>query len=213
MIRVLVADDHAVVRRGLVQILTEAPGIDVAAEAADGLDTLARVRAGAGGRPFDVAVVDLSMPGPSGLETLKALRAEHPRLAVLILSAHPESQYAVRAMKAGAAGYLTKEAAPDELVAAVRRAAAGGRYVSPGVADALLGALGDAAEAPHAALSDREFDVMRRLAAGEAVGAVAESLALSVKTVSTYRTRVLAKLGLGSNAELARYAVEHGLIE
>lgn len=213
MIHVLVADDHAIVRRGLVDILSGAPDVEVAGEAASGPEALESARVGVDGRPFDIVVLDLSMPGPSGVDVLKQLRAEQPVVPVLILSAHPEDQYAVRVLRAGAAGYLSKDSAPDDLVTAVRKVAAGGRYVSPGAAEALLLHLDRDPEEPvHQRLSDREFQVLRRLAQGEAVGEIADALSLSAKTVSTYRSRLLEKMGLRSNADLARYAIEHGLI-
>lgn len=210
MIRVTIADDHAVVRRGLAEILRETPDIEVFAEAADGDELLASLRQ----REPDVAVLDLRMPGPSGLDLVKHLRAEFPSLRLLVLSAHPEDQYAVRVVRAGAAGYLTKETAESELVRAVRRVAGGKKYLTPGMAEALLDQLdADPDEAPHAQLSDREFQVMRLIASGLPVSAVAERLSLSVKTVSTYRTRLLQKMGMANNAEITRYALEHGLVE
>ena len=210
MIRVLVADDHAVVRRGLRQMLAETGDVVVAAEAATAAEALDLVRAQA----FDVVVLDLSLPGRGGLDLLGEIKALRPELAVLVLTMHPEKQYAVRALKAGAAGYLTKETAPDLLVDALRRVAAGGRYVSPGLAEALADHVEKGREgAPHESLSDREFAVFRMLAAGRTVGQIAEELSLSVKTVSTYRTRLLEKMGLASNAELMQYAFRHKLAE
>ena len=210
MIRVLVADDHAVVRRGLRQMLAETGDVAVAAEAATAAEALDLVRAQA----FDVVVLDLSLPGRGGLDLLGEIKALRPELAVLVLTMHPERQYAVRALKAGAAGYLTKETAPDLLVDALRRVAAGGRYVSPGLAEALADHVEKGREgAPHESLSDREFAVFRMLAAGRTVGQIAEELSLSVKTVSTYRTRLLEKMGLASNAELMQYAFRHKLAE
>jgi len=209
MIRVLIADDHAVVRKGLGQIISETLDIQVAAEAASGPEVLDLARRQA----FDVVVLDLSMPGQSGLDVLKQLRAEHPALAVLVLSMHAEDQYAIRVLKAGAAGYLTKESAPDELVKAIRRVAGGGKYMSPEVAEALLFHLEADAEGPlHATLSDREFQVMRLLASGKTVSEIADDLSLSVKTISTYRTRVLEKMHMKSNAELTHYAIKNELI-
>jgi len=210
VIRVLVADDHAVVRRGLRQMLAETGDVAVAAEAATAAEALDLVRAQA----FDVVVLDLSLPGRGGLDLLGEIKALRPELAVLVLTMHPEKQYAVRALKAGAAGYLTKETAPDLLVDALRRVAAGGRYVSPGLAETLADHVEKGREgAPHEALSDREFAVFRMLAAGRTVGQIAEELSLSVKTVSTYRTRLLEKMGLASNAELMQYAFRHKLAE
>ncbi|HIG75132.1 MAG TPA: response regulator transcription factor [Bacteroidetes bacterium] len=210
MIRVTIADDHAVVRRGLAEILRDTSDIEVIAEASDGDELLASLRQ----REPDVAVLDLRMPGPSGLDLVKHLRAEFPPLRLLVLSAHPEDQYAVRVVRAGAAGYLTKESAETELVRAVRRVAGGKKYLTPGMAEALLDQLdANPDEAPHAQLSDREFQVMRLIASGMPVSAVAEKLSLSVKTVSTYRTRLLQKMGMANNAEITRYALENGLVE
>ena len=210
MIRVTIADDHAVVRRGLAEILRETPDIEVVAEAASGDELLAALRQ----RTPDVAVLDLRMPGPSGLDLIKHIRAEFPGLRVLVLSAHPEDQYAVRIVRAGAAGYLTKESAETELVHAVQRVAGGKRFLTPGMAEALLEQLdSDPDEAPHAQLSDREFQVMRLIASGMPVSAVADHLSLSVKTVSTYRTRLLQKMGMANNAEITRYALEQNLVD
>lgn len=209
MIRVLIADDHAVVRKGLAQIVSETLDIQVAAEAASGPDVLDLTRQ----KAFDAVVLDLSMPGQSGLDTLKQLKAEHPALPVLVLSMHAEDQYAIRVLKAGAAGYLTKESAPDELVKAIRRVAGGGKYMSPEVAESLLFHLEADTEGPlHATLSDREFQVMRLLASGKTVSEIADQLALSVKTISTYRARVLEKMNMRSNAELTHYAIKNDLI-
>ena len=210
MIRVSIADDHAVVRRGLAEILRQTDDIEVLAETADGDALLDSLRE----RSPDVVVMDLRMPGPSGLDLVKHLRAEFPRLKVLVLSANPEDQYAVRIVRAGASGYLTKESAEAELVSAVRRVAGGKKFLTPGMAEALLDQLdSDPDEAPHAQLSDREFQVMRLIASGLPVSAVAEKLSLSVKTISTYRTRLLQKMGMANNAEITRYAIEQGLVD
>jgi DNA-binding NarL/FixJ family response regulator len=210
MIRVLLADDHAIVREGLKEILADTGDIVVAAEAADAEETIERVR----GQPFDVAVLDLSMPGRSGIELVRRVKSERPELRVLVLTMHSERQYAVRAIRAGASGYLTKESAADELVAAIRRIAAGGAYVSPETAEQLVLAAGMPPEAaPHAALSDREFQIFQMIARGVAVSAIARELSLSVKTVSTHKARILQKLGLANQAELIRYALEHGLLD
>ena len=207
MIRVLIADDHPIVRRGLMQIVAGQSDLAVAAECGDGEEALRLVET----RPLDVAVLDIGMPGLSGLEVLTRLRARHPNLPVLILSGYPESELAVRVLKAGAAGYLNKEMAPEELVAAIRRVAAGRRYVSPAVAELLAGSVAGAGEPPHAALSDREYAVLLAIASGRTVTEIAHDMNLSVKTVSTYRTRVLEKMSMRNNAELMRYVVHQGL--
>ena len=210
MIRVLVADDHAVVRRGVVQILAESPHIVVAGEAATGGQVLQAVRE----NDYDIILLDIAMPGGSGLEVLKQLGSLDPNVRVLILSMYPEKQYAVRALKAGAAGYLTKDSAPDELIEAIDRISQGGKYITRSLAQELAGELGGkAGQDPHEALSDREYQVMRLLAAGKNVTEIAAQLSLSVKTVSTYRTRILEKLDLKTTAELMRYALERGLDE
>jgi two-component system invasion response regulator UvrY len=210
MIRVLVADDHAVVRRGVVQILDEAPDLVAAGEASSGRQVLQKVQE----NDYDVLVLDIGMPDGSGLEVLHQLRTLRPDLRVLILSMYPERQYALRALKAGAAGYLTKESAPDELVAAVRRIAQGGKYITQSLAEELTAALvGEAEKTPEEILSDREFQVVCMLAEGKTIAGIAEELSLSVKTISTYRARVLEKLNLSNTAEIIRYAFEHKLVE
>ncbi|RMF63428.1 MAG: DNA-binding response regulator [Bacteroidetes bacterium] len=210
MIRILVADDPTVVRRGLVQIISETMDLKVTGEAATAADVLSLVRS----QPFDVVVLDLNLPDQSGLDTLKQLKAEFPSLPVLVLSMYGEEQYGVRVLRADASGYLTKEKTADELVKAIRKVAGGGRYVSAAMAESLLDLLDADPDLPlHATLSDREFQVMRMLAEGKSVSEIAEMLALSVKTVSTYRARVLEKMNMKSNAELARYALEHDLIQ
>ena len=211
MIRVLLADDHAIVRAGLKEILADTGDIQVIAEAANGAETLDHVRE----RDFDLVVLDLTMPGRSGIELIRAVKDEKPRLRVLVLSMHAESQYAVRAIRAGAAGYLTKESAADQLVAAIRRVAGGGAWISPETAErlALDFSQGPADAAPHAALSDREFQVFRLIVAGRTVTEIAKQLSISVKTVSTHKARIMEKLGLDSQAALVRYALEHQLLD
>jgi DNA-binding NarL/FixJ family response regulator len=210
MIRVFVADDHAVVRRGVLQILEDVPDIVVAGEAGSGRETLRGVQETAP----DVLLLDIAMPEGGGLEILAQVRSLRPELRVLILSVYPEKQYAVRALRAGAAGYLTKESAPEELVAAIRKAAQGGTYVSQSLAEKLAGELkGETSKEPHEALSDREYQVVRLLAAGRTVSEIAADLSLSVKTVSTYRARILEKMNAKSNADLTYYAIKNGLIE
>ena len=208
--RVLIADDHAIVREGLKRILAADPAFTVAGEAKDGHEVLAAVRAGG----FEVLLLDLSMPGRSGIELIGQVKVERPELRVLVLSMHGEQQYAVRAIRAGAAGYLTKDAAPTQLVEALRKIAAGGLFITPAVAEALaIGLQTPGEELPHKRLSDREHEVFLLLAAGQSVTAIAERLHLSVKTVSTHKTHIHEKLGLGSLAELVRYAVTHRLLD
>lgn len=210
MIRILIADDHAVVRRGLAQIVREAGDIEVAGEAGDYAGVMAFLHAA----EVDVVLLDISMPGRSGLEILKSLRERYAKLPVLILSMFPEDQYALRALKLGASGYLTKDSAPQLLVDAIRAAAAGRRYVSPELALLLANYVsGPDERAPHERLSDREFETLRLIAAGRKLSDIAEALHLSPKTVSVYRARVMEKMQLKSNAELTHYAVRHGLIE
>ena len=210
MIRVLLADDHAIVRAGLKEILAGTGDITVAAEATNGQEVMARIR----GHDYDVVVLDMSMPGRSGIELIKQVKDEKPKLRILVLTMHSEEQYAVRALKAGASGYLTKDSAAEQLVAAIRKIAAGGAYVSPETAERLaLGASPRADAAPHTLLSDREFQVLQLIAGGQSVGEIAKRLALSVKTVSTHKTRILQKMGLANQAELIRYALEHKLLD
>lgn len=206
MIRVLLADDHTLVREGLKQLLGAAEGVEVAGEAADGDQALALVRA----NDYDLAVLDLSMPGLSGVALVKRVKQEKPRLKVLVLSMHGERQYAARALKAGASGYLTKDSAAAQLVGAIRKIAAGGVQISEAAAAQLIAGANTDAD-PHAALSDREFEVFRMLVAGQGLSEIAAQLHLSVKTVSTHKTRILQKMGMDSTAELVRYAVERKL--
>jgi len=210
VIRVLLADDHAIVRAGLKEILAGTGDITVAAEATNGQEVMTRVR----GQDYDVAVLDMSMPGRSGIELIKQVKDEKPKLRILVLTMHSEEQYAVRALKAGASGYLTKDSAAEQLVAAIRKIAAGGAYVSPETAERLaLGASPRSEAAPHTLLSDREFQVLKLIAGGQSVGEIAKRLALSVKTVSTHKTRILQKMGFANQAELIRYALEHKLLD
>ncbi len=210
MIRLFIADDHPVVRAGLRGIIEGEPDFEVVGEACDGGDMLARI----GRTPAEVLLLDVSMPGPGFLEVLRGLKHDHPRLAVLVLSVHPEDQYAVRALRAGAAGYLTKDHSPEELVAAIRKVHRGGKYVSPSLAEKLAEGLEiGAGGSPHEHLSNREYDVLCFLGSGRTVKEIARRLALSPKTVSTYRARVLEKMKLATNADLVRYAAQHGLIK
>lgn len=209
MIRLCIADDHPVVRAGLRQIIEDEPGMEVVGEAADGDALLATI----GRMPADVLLLDVSMPGPGFLEVLKALKQSQPRLPVLVLSVHPEDQYAVRALRAGAGGYLTKDHSPEQLVAAIRKVHRGGKYVSASLAERLAVGLEIGAEGwPHEKLSDREYDVLCQLGSGRTVKEISEQLGLSPKTVSTYRSRILEKMKLAGNADLVRYASQHGLI-
>lgn len=211
MVRVLLVDDHAVVRRGMRSILEDCvPNVEVV-EAGDGEQALSAIASPA---VFDAMVLDLTMPGRSGLDLLAEIKHRHASLPVLIMSLYAEEHFAVRALHAGAAGYLSKSSAPDQLVNALNKVVHGGIYVSEAIADRLAATVRGrpAASAPHERLSDREFDVMRGIASGHAVGEIAVQLKLSVKTVSTYRARLLGKLGLSSNAELTRYALLHGLV-
>jgi two-component system invasion response regulator UvrY len=207
VIRVLIADDHPIVRRGLMQIVAGQPDICVAGETGEAREALRLL----GAEPFDAVVLDVSMPGMSGLEALSQIRSLHPQLPVLILSAHPESELAVRALKAGAAGYLNKDLAPEELVGAIRHIASGRRYVSAAVAEILAESLASPRGDPHDALSDREYQVLLLIASGKTVSEIALEMSLSVKTVSTYRTRILEKMHMENNAELMRYAIQAGL--
>jgi len=210
MIKILIADDHAVVRQGLKQILGEIPDMTVVGEATTGLEVLEQARA----VDWDVMVLDIAMPGRSGFDILLELRTEKPTQPILVLSMHAEDQYALRVLKAGASGYLTKESVPEELIQAIRKVVSGGKYISPTLAEKLAFEIGAPTDRPpHEALSDREFQVMRRIAAGKTVTQIAEELSLSVKTVSTYRARILQKMSLKTNADLIHYAIHHQLIE
>ncbi|MCG3111831.1 MAG: response regulator transcription factor [Candidatus Manganitrophus sp.] len=210
MIKILIADDHAIVRRGLKQILTETADMVVAGEAHNGQELLEKMRSD----QWDVIVLDISMPGRGGLDILKQLKSERPKLPVLMLTIHPEDQYAVRVLRAGASGYLTKESAPDHLVEAIRKVARGGKYISPHLAERLAFNLESISERPlHEALSDREFQVLRLIASGKTVKEIGEELSLSVKTISTYRTRILEKMKMKNNAEMTHYAIQQKLVE
>jgi two-component system, NarL family, invasion response regulator UvrY len=210
MIRILIADDHAIVRAGLRQFIADHADMQVAAEVATGAEAIAAVRA----QEFDVVLLDISMPDKNGIDTLKTIRHVRPELPVLMLSGYAEDQYAVNLLRAGAAGYLNKEAASSQLVGAIRTVVLGRKFVSPSLAQILAdGVSGDADRPLHAELSQREFQIFCKLAAGAAVSKIADELNLSVKTVSTYRTRVLEKMAMKSNADLTYYAIKNGLIE
>jgi DNA-binding NarL/FixJ family response regulator len=210
MINILIADDHSVVREGLKQIISGNADMTVLAEACTGNEAIEKIRK----NPISVAILDISMPGKNGLDTLKELKVMHPDLPVLILSMYPEEQYALRFFRAGASGYLTKKSAPEELVNAIRTVSRGKKYVSPVLAEKLIGELDVTNEKPlHSALSDREFQVLCLMASGKTSGEIAEELFLSVKTISTYRARILEKLRLKNTAELINYAIQNQLVE
>jgi len=210
MIRVLIADDHEIVRAGLRQFIAEEPDIQVTGEAGSGDQVMAQLRDG----EFDVLVLDISMPDRNGIDVLKLIRQRKPDLPVLILSTYPEDQYAINLIRAGASGYLTKESAPEDLVRAIRTVAQGRRYVSATVADLLIGGLDKPTELPvHQTLSEREFQIFCKLSRGQSVSVIADELFLSVKTVSTYRSRILEKMGMKTNADLTYYAIKNGLVE
>lgn len=209
MIKVLIADDHTIVREGLKQIFEGISDIVVTGEAGSGPEVLEQIRKFS----YDVILLDISMPGRGGLDILKQIKSEQPRLAVLILSMHPEEQYAVRVVKAGASGYLTKESASDELIAAIRKVSQGRKYISTSLAEKLAFALETHEKGrPHEGLSDREYQVLVMIASGKTVKEIANQLSLSVKTISTYRYRILDKMQLKNNAELIRYAIINRLV-
>lgn len=210
MIRVLIADDHAIVRKGLVQIASESREIEMRGEASEYSSLMRLMKE----NPCDVLLLDISMPGKNGIDVLKIVREQYPKTQVLILSMYPEDQYAIRALKAGAAGYLTKDTAPERLVEAILSVSRGKKYITPQVAEMLATHLvTDTEGAPHEALSDREFQTMRLIASGKQLSQIAEELSLSPKTVSVYRARVLEKMHLKNNAEMTHYAIKHGLVE
>jgi DNA-binding NarL/FixJ family response regulator len=210
MTSVLIADDHAIVREGLQRILASDPSFRVVGEARDASEVLSAVRAGG----FEVLLLDLSMPGHSGIDLIHRVKAERPELRVLVLSMHSEHQYAVRAIRAGASGYLTKDTVAQQLVAALNRIASGGMFITPAVAEALaLGLQGPSEELPHKRLSDREFEILLLLANGESISSIGKRLHLSVKTVSTHKTHILEKMKASSLADLVRYTITHNLLD
>ena len=210
MIRVLIADDHAILRRGLQEILVRELEGAVCGEAKDATEALARIQEGG----WDLVILDIAMPGRSGLDVLRDVKASWPKLPILVLSMHPEEQYGKRLLRAGAAGYLNKESAPEELIKAVRKVLAGGRYVSAALAEKLASDLSqDSGRPVHEALSDREFEVLRMIGVGKTVSQIAEDLHLGVTTVSTYRARILEKMNMTTTAELMHYAMHNHLIE
>jgi two-component system invasion response regulator UvrY len=208
MLKILIADDHPIVRRGLPQILSRETDIEMVGEAQNSTEVLDLTRT----EDWDAVVLDIAMPGRGGLDTLKELKRLYPALPVLMLSIYPEDQYAVRAFRAGAAGYMNKETAPDELIKAIRKIIKGGKYVSPALAEKLV--LMMQAEAPsHDSLSDRENQVMLKIASGKTLSQIAAEMSLSVKTISTYRERILEKMKMKNNAELTYYAIKHHLVD
>ena len=210
MIRVMIADDHAIVRKGMRLIVADQPGIEICGEAGDYGELMRLLRTGA----CDVLLLDIGMPGKNGIDILKIVREQHPDTRVLILSMYPEDQYAIRALKAGALGYLTKDSAPERLVEAIQTVARGRRYITASIADMLASHLTGHGDAPpHERLSDREFQTMRLIASGQQLSQIAETLSLSPKTISVYRARVLEKMGLKNNSEITHYALKNGLTE
>jgi two-component system invasion response regulator UvrY len=209
MIKVLIADDHTLVRKGLKQILMDAGDVHHVDEAKDGREAVKKVSQ----QDYDLVILDISLPGRSGIDVLKQLKCSKPALPILILSMHPEEQYAVRALRAGAAGYLTKESAPDELIGAIKKVAKGGKYITSSLAEKLAGEIGTKSEKLlHETLSDREYQVMCMIASGKTVKEIADALNLSVKTISTHRTRILRKMSMDNNAQLTHYAIKNHLV-
>ena len=210
MIKVLIADDHTLVRKGLRQLLLESAAVKSVDEAKDDKETIRKISA----HGYSVVLLDISFPGRSGIEVLRQLKSLRPKLPVLILSMHPEEQYAIRALKAGAAGYLTKESAPAELIEAIQKVAKGEKYITPSLADKLAAEVGEPSESlPHERLSDREYQVMCMIASGMTVKQIASALSLSSKTISTHRARILRKMQLKNNAHLTHYAIKLGLVD
>jgi len=208
--KILIADDHTIFREGLKHILTEYPDMIIADEARNGREVLDKIW----NNDYDMVLLDISMPGMTGLEALKQLKNDKPKLPVLVLSMHPEEQYAVRALRAGASGYLTKESAPDELMTAIRKISQGRKYITSSLAERLALEMETDSEKPlQDVLSDREYQVLRMIAEGKTVKHIAEELSLSIKTVSTYRTRIMEKMKMTTNAELMHYAMKHHLLD
>ncbi len=210
MINILIVDDHAVVRAGLRQIISGVSDMTVADEADSAIEALAKIRK----KGYSMVILDISMPGKSGLDVLKEIRNEHTKLPVLMLSMYPEDQYAVRALRSGASGYMTKDSAPEELVTAIRTVAAGRKYISSDLAERFAFNLdSDMKKEPHEILSDREYQVLCTIASGKTISEIADQLSLSVKTISTYRSRILEKMQLKNNAELTNYAIRNHLVD
>jgi len=207
MIRIVTIDDHAVVRRGLKQIIEEEPDMKVVGEAGNGRDAISVIRQ----TVSDIVILDISLPGISGIEILSRLRHEHPETPVLIMSMHEEEQYALRVLKAGASGYLQKDTIPEEMIKAIRKIIAGGKYISPSFSEALIQGRESSGKPPHERLSDREFQIMCMIARGKALKEIGEALCISGKTVSTYRTRILDKMKMKTNADIVSYALRHKL--
>lgn len=209
-IRILIADDHAIVRSGLRQILSDSPDLMVTGEAENGVEAMHKLRDGS----FDLVLMDVSMPDRNGIDTLKMVRKEFPKLPVLVLSMHPAEQYGFRALRAGASGYLTKQSAPEQLVTAIRRVASGKKYVPPEIVEEWIDRMHEDVDTPlHEKLSDREYQTLVMIASGKTLTQIGEELNLSVKTVSVYRARLLEKMRMKNNAELTHYGLKHGLVE
>ncbi|MEQ1772142.1 MAG: response regulator transcription factor [Burkholderiales bacterium] len=210
MVRVVIVDDHAILRRGLSQIISESAALEIVGEAENSAQALQLLRK----IPCDVVLLDISLPDRNGIETLKIIRKELPKLKVLMLSMHPENQYALRALKAGASGYLTKQSAPAQLVSAIEQVSRGRKYVTPGVAEELANSIGDDnTEAPHQKLSIREYQTLCLIASGKSLTEIGRHMSISVKTVSVYRSRILEKMHLKHNAELTHYAIKNNIVE
>ena len=209
MIRILIADDHAIVRGGLKQIIATTTDIVAAGEATHGAEVIDKVRQAG----LDLLLLDMTMPGLSGIDLVRRVRGDKPGLPILVLSMHNEGQVVSRALRAGAAGYVTKDSDPEILLSAIRKVAMGGRFIDPALVDAMVFDMGDNDKAPHESLSDREFEVLGRIVAGEAIGEIGASLNLSAKTISTHKMRLMQKLGVDNNADLIRYALRHGLAQ
>jgi two-component system, NarL family, invasion response regulator UvrY len=210
MVKVFIADDHPIVREGLKLILAKTADMSVVGEAADGQELLTKLRTCSA----DVILLDISMPGRSGLDVLKQIKAKWPKTRLLVLSLHPEDQYAMRVLRAGASGYLTKESASDQLITAIRKVASGGKYISNALAEQLAMELDAPADKPlHGTLSDREYEVLRMIASGKSVSEIGEELSLSVKTISTYRARILAKMNMTKTADIIHYGIRHGIVD
>lgn len=210
MIKILVVDDHIIVREGLKRILVDTPDMVVADEASNGEEVIKKV----GNNDYDLVLLDISLPGRDGLDVLKQLKCTNPKIPILILSVHPEEQYALRSLRAGASGYLTKQSAPDELIGAIRKVAKGRKYITSSIAEKLAFELEiDARELPHEILSDREYQVMCMIGSGKTVKEIAETLSLSVKTISTHRTHILNKMQMKNNAQLTHYAIKNALVD